>query len=106
MGRVKMGQFEQHVLLAILRLRSDAYPVSIIGEIEARTGVEVSHAAVYVSLKRLEKKALVSSRLGDPTPRRGGKAKRFYTIAPTALQQLRRERDALLNMWDGLEEAR
>ena len=105
MGRVKLGQFEQHVLLAILQLGNDANPVSIIAEIEDRTDRAVSHAAVYVALKRLETKDLVSSRLGDPTARRGGKAKRFYQVAPEVIQQLRHERDALLNMWDGLEQA-
>ena len=105
MSRDLLGQFEQLVLLAILRIGDEPYAVRIIDEIESRTGREVSHAAVYVALKRLETKGLVSSKLGPPTARRGGRAKRFFRVEPTALTQLRNGRDAILSMWDGLEEA-
>ena len=106
MGRDLLGQFEQLVLLAILRIGEEAYAVRIIDEIEDRTGREVSHAAVYVALKRLDTKGLVSSKLGPSTPRRGGRPKRFFRVKPAALPQLRVGRDAILSMWDGLEEAR
>jgi len=103
MGRRALGEFEQLVVLAILRIGEGAYAVPIIEEIEARTGRDVSHAAVYVALRRLERKGIVRSSLGAPTSERGGRAKRYYETQPEALPQLREYRDALLSMWDGLE---
>ncbi len=103
MGRDSLGEFEQLVLLATLRLGKDAYVVPIIDDIQARTGREVTHAAVYVALRRLEKRGLVSSRLGESTPARGGKPKRYFEVSPEAVALLRDSRDALLNMWQGLE---
>jgi len=105
MGRGSLGEFEQLVLLAALRLGSDAYVVPIIDDIAERTGREVTHAAVYVALRRLEKRGLVSSKLGDSTAERGGKPKRYFEVAPEAVAQLRESRDALLSMWRGLEPA-
>ena len=103
MTRRSLGEFEQLVLLAILRIDEGAYAVPIINEIDARTDREVSHAAVYVALRRLEKKGLVTSRLADPTRERGGRAKRFYQVEPHARPLLREYRDALMSMWEGLE---
>jgi DNA-binding PadR family transcriptional regulator len=103
MGRDSLGEFEQLVLLATMRLGENAYVVPIIDDIANRTGRDVTHAAVYVALRRLEKRKLVSSRLGGPTPERGGKPKRFFEVAPEAVDQLRESRDALLSMWEGLE---
>ena len=103
MPRESLGEFEQLVLLACLRLESEAYAVPIIEEIERRAGRAASHAAVYVALRRLEKKGLVTSRLGDPTPQRGGRAKRYFEVQPEAMPMLREARDALLQMWEGLE---
>jgi DNA-binding PadR family transcriptional regulator len=103
MTRRSLGEFEQLVLLAILRIGEDAYAVPIIEEIESRASRDVSHAAVYIALKRLEKKGLVSSRLADPTSERGGRAKRYFQVQPDALRQLRESRDALLSMWEGVE---
>ena len=98
-----LGEFEQLVLLAILRLGDEAYTVPIIDEIEQRTGRLVQHATVYVALRRLEKKQLVSSRMSDPTAERGGRSRRYFRIEPAALPQLAAQRDALLAMWEGLE---
>lgn len=106
MPRASLGEFEQLVLLACLRLGPDAYAVPIIGEIAARTGRSASHAAVYVALKRLEKKGLVSSRMGEPVAERGGRSKRHFEVLPDAVEQLRASRDALLSMWDGVEAGR
>lgn len=103
MGRETLGEFEQLVLLACLRLGRRAYTVSIIDELEQRAGRRVTHASVYVALKRLEKKGLVRSVLGDSTPERGGRAKRYFTVETDAVPLLRSARDALLNMWQGLE---
>ena len=104
MGRDTLGQFEQLVLLAILQLSDGAYAVPIVREIEARTGRTVAHAAVYVALKRLGARGMVSSTLGKPTAEQGGRAKRFYRVEPEALRRLNDERVALLAMWDGLEQ--
>ena len=104
MGRTTLGEFEQLVLLACLRLGDGAYTVSIMKELTARTGRTASHAAVYVALKRLEERKLVASRLGTSTPERGGRAKRFVQVLPEAVTMLRAARDDLMNMWQGLEE--
>ncbi len=106
MPRQSLGEFEQLVLLACIRLGPDAYSVPIIAEIESRAGRNASHAAVYVALKRLEKKGYVSSRIGDPIPERGGRSKRHYEVLPHALEELRAARDGLLNMWEGVETSR
>ena len=76
----------------------------ILEGIAARTGREATHAAVYVALRRLEAKDLVASRLGEPTAERGGRAKRFFSLEPAAIQRMRESRDALLSMWDGVDE--
>ncbi len=103
MPRKSLGEFEQLVLLACVRLGPDAYSVPIIREIEGRTGRSASHAAIYVALKRLEKKGYVSSHIGDPSPERGGRSKRHYEVFPHAIEELRASRDALLSMWEGVE---
>lgn len=103
MSRESLGEFEQLVLLACLRLGARAYTVPIIEELEERAGRSVAHASVYVALKRLEKKGLVRSELGSPTPERGGRAKRYFSVKPHAIPLLRESRDALLRMWAGLE---
>jgi DNA-binding PadR family transcriptional regulator len=105
MGRDSLGEFEQLVLLAALRLGKSAYVVPIIDDIAARTGRQVTHAAVYVALRRLEQRGLVSSSLGESTPERGGKPKRYFTVSPDAVAQLQESRQALLSMWKGLETA-
>lgn len=106
MGREALGEFEQLVLLAVARLGDEAYTVPICEEIEARAGREVSHAAVYVALRRLEDKGLVSSELGGTTAERGGRSKRYFRLQEPAMDMLRQCRDALLAMWEGVEEER
>ena len=103
MGRDTLGAFEQLVLLACLRLKEGAYTVAILNEIEARTGRSSTHAAVYVALRRLEQRGLVDSTLGESTPERGGRAKRYFTVRPHAVEALVEARDGLMNMWQGLE---
>ena len=97
-----LGEFEQVVLLAILQLKGDVYGVPIVEEIERRTGRSVSRAAVYVTLRRLEQKGLVSSWLGEPTAERGGKARRCVRIEPAGVALLRESRRVLDRMWSGL----
>lgn len=105
MSQQTLGEFEQLVLLAIVQLGNDVYGVPIVDEIERRTGRAVARAAVYVALRRLERKGLISSWMGEPTPERGGKARRCVRIEPEGLQLLRESRRALDRMWSGLDPA-
>lgn len=98
-----LGDFEQLVLLAILRLKSNAYAVSIRSEISNRTGREATRGALYTTLERLEDKALVKSRMGDPTPERGGRAKRYYTVTASGIEAVDRAQRAYRQMLEGLE---
>jgi PadR family transcriptional regulator PadR len=98
-----IGEFEQIVLLAVLRLGDDAYGAAVRRDIETRTGRPLTVGALYRTLDRLETKGLVTSRFGDPTPERGGRSKRYFRLRPTALRSLRATRDALTAMWEGLE---
>ena len=104
MGRREyLGEFEQIVLLAILRLADEAYGVPIRLEIERRTGRALTVGALYRTLDRLQDKGYVSSVFSDPTPERGGRSKRYFTVRPAGLQALRASREALTAMWEGLE---
>ena len=100
-----LGEFEQMVLLAIAHLEGEAYGIPIVEEIERRTGRSVARAAVYVTLRRLEEKGFVSSWMGDPTPERGGKARRYVELEPAGARALREARHAAERMWQGLDPA-
>jgi DNA-binding PadR family transcriptional regulator len=103
MGKDTLGEFELLVLLACLRLGdAGAYAVSIVDEIHARTGRDLHRAAVYVTLQRLEKKGLITTRLGDPLPERGGKARRLVRVESAGRQAVLDSRTALQRMWGGL----
>ncbi len=102
MGRDALGEFEHLIMLAILRLGPEAYGVPIIDEVEARTGRTVSEAAAYLTLRRLEEKGWIKSRVGEPTPERGGRAKRYFKLLPAGVKRLRESRTALVQMWDGV----
>ena len=103
MSRNSLGEFEHLILLAVLRLNDEAYGVSIIDELERRTGREVSQAATYIGLKRLRDKGLLTSRLADGSPERGERARRYFTVAPLGLERLRESASALFSMWEGLD---
>jgi len=98
-----IGEFEQLVLLALLRLGRDAYGATIREEIEARGGRATSISAVYTTLERLEGKGLVRSRVGAPTPHRGGKRKRHYELLAPGVRALRQTHETIRRMTDGLE---
>ena len=98
----RLGQFEELILLALVRLRDNAYGVTIRQEIEKRTGRQVSVGAVYTALERLQQKGYVSSRVGDPTPERGGRAKRFFKIEAPGLDALNRVRVAADRLAEGI----
>ena len=97
-----LGDFEQLILLALVRLGPDAYGLSIRQEIEARANRTVSAGALYTALDRMEKRGLVSSCLGDPTPQRGGKRKRLYTLQPAGERALARVYESLRAMATGM----
>ena len=103
MGRTALGELEHLILLAVLRLGRDAYGAAIIDEIEARTGRELSHAAVYIVLQRLEAKGLLSARAARGTTERGGRAKAVFTVTARGRERLRESASALFTMWDGLD---
>jgi DNA-binding PadR family transcriptional regulator len=98
-----LGEFEQIVLLALLRLGPGAYGALVCAEIEQRSGRGVSVSAVHTTLERLEQKGLVRSRIGDPTPQRGGKRKRHYEMSPLGVKALQAAYRSLRNMADGIE---
>jgi PadR family transcriptional regulator, regulatory protein PadR len=99
-----LGEFELMVLLALMRLGEDAYGVPIAREIEQRTKREVALGSVYASLERLEEKGLVSSKLGDPTKERGGRAKRYFELTGQGLKEVRNTQRTLVSLWKGLPE--
>jgi PadR family transcriptional regulator len=101
-----LGEFEQIVLLALARLGEDAYGVAIHEEILATTGRDVSIPAVYVTLARLEDKGYVSSQTGDPTPTRGGRARRFYRLEKSGVRALEEAKRVLDRLWRGVNLAR
>lgn len=105
MSNSSLGEFEQMVLLAIMHLGSGVYGVPIVDEIERRTGRRVARAAVYVTLRRLEKKGLLESWMGEPMEERGGKARRLVRIRPEGRLLLRDSRRAMDAMWQGLDAA-
>jgi PadR family transcriptional regulator len=101
-----LGEFEHIVLLALMRLGADAYGVTVRTEIEQRIDREVSLGAVYATLDRLEEKGLVTSRIGDPTASRGGRAKRHFHITRRGVAAVNRTHNALRNMSQGLSAVR
>ena len=100
---ILLGEFEQMVLLAVLQAGDTAYGITVHDELTQRAKRRVARGAVYMTLDRLEKKGLLSSTLSDPTPERGGRAKRCYKVTKPALAALRSSRQALFNLWRGLE---
>jgi PadR family transcriptional regulator PadR len=99
-----LGQFELMVLLVLMRLGDDAYGVTIAEELEEQTGREVVIASVYATLERLQDRGLVSSSLGDATPERGGRAKRYFRVTGAGVREVRDARRSLISLWKGLPE--
>jgi PadR family transcriptional regulator, regulatory protein PadR len=102
MARDYLTDFELMILLAILRVGDDAYGVPIAREIEETGGRTVVLGAVYAALDRLEENGLAASTVGDPTPERGGRAKRFFRVTPAGLKAVRQTQRALMNLWTGV----
>ena len=104
MGKGKfLGEFEQIVLLAVLRLRGDGYGMSLRREIEERTGRSVSIGAVYATLDRLEVKGYLISRDGESAPVRGGRSRRLFKAVPAGTRALQDSREMLDRMWQGVD---
>jgi PadR family transcriptional regulator PadR len=99
-----LGEFELMILLAVIHLDDQAYGVPIAREIETHRGRDVSVGSVYAALERLEAKKLVSSNLADPTPERGGKAKRYFRVTKAGLRQIHETRRVLSKLWQVLPE--
>ena len=99
MTREALGEFEHMVLLAILHLGDGVYGVPIVDEIQRRTGRTVAPAAVYITLRRLEQKGLLTSWMSDSTPERGGKSRRCVKVNHAGLEILRESRKLLDSMW-------
>ena len=97
-----LGEFEQLVLLALVRLGEGAYGLSVRRELVDRAGREVAIGAVYATLDRLEQKGLVASALGEPTAERGGRAKRHFRLTGEGSKALKRSQAAMARMLDGL----
>lgn len=98
-----LGEFEQLLMFALLELEADAHGVSVRKSIEERTGRQVSPGAVYTALERLESRGFVTSRVGDTTPARGGRRRKYYHLEPAGAEALKRSYDTLANMAEGLE---
>ena len=104
MPDIYLGELEQIVLLAVLRLGDQAYAVPILEQIDAQTGRRVARGALYTALDRLEAKGCLRSRLGEPLAERGGRARRYFTVTASAVRALKQSRQALQRLWDGLEQ--
>ncbi len=102
MSRESLGHFELLVLLALLRVGDEAYGVPIADAISQSTGKRVILASVYNTLERLEEKGFVNSTVGQPTPERGGRAKRYYSITTAGLREVRNAKKALTVLWRGI----
>jgi DNA-binding PadR family transcriptional regulator len=102
MSRSLLTDFELMILLAALRVGDDAYGVLIAREIEITGGRSVVLGAVYAALERLERNGLVSSSMGDPTPERGGRAKRFFRVTPRGIRAVKETQQALIALWADL----
>ena len=97
-----LGGFEHQVLLAVLRLGSEAYSVPIVLELERRTGRSVAPSKVYVTLRRLEKRGLVSSRFDPPPAEEGGRERRVFSMEAPGLEMLKESKRIFANLWEGL----
>jgi PadR family transcriptional regulator PadR len=97
-----IGGFELLVLLALVRLGDEAYGVTIARAIEESSKREVAVGSVYITLGRLERKGFVSSRLGEPTAARGGRAKTYFRITAAGLREVRQARNTLISLWQGV----
>jgi PadR family transcriptional regulator, regulatory protein PadR len=103
MAAAYLGEFEQLLLLAVLRLGADAFGADIARELEGRAGRTVSRGALYTSLDRLEDKGLLRWKAMPGTPQRGGLPRRLYSVTASGIVALRSAKQTLRRMWQGLD---
>jgi PadR family transcriptional regulator PadR len=101
-SRSNLGAFDLMILLALMRLGDGAYGVPVSREIEEASGRVVALATLYTTLARLEKNGLVSSRLGEPTAERGGRAKRYFRVTAKGLREVRDAQRVFTSLWTGI----
>ena len=101
-GTLYLGEFELLVMLAVLRLGDDAYGVTILEKLERETSRDLSVGAIYKTLGRLQQKGYVATRIGDPTPQRGGRRKKLYRLEPLGTKALKRSFADLKRLTRGL----
>ena len=102
--RDQLGSFELMVMFVLIRLGENAYGVPICEELEKRTGRDVAVGSVYAALERLEDKGFVTSELGEPTPERGGRAKKYFHVTARGLKEVKETQRSLVKLWQGLPE--
>lgn len=102
MPRTLLTDFELMLLLATLRVGDDAYGAQIAREIEQTSGRSVLLGAAYAALDRLEQNGYVTSAMGEPTPTRGGRARRFFRVTPRGLRAIKETQQALVKLWTGI----
>jgi len=100
---VYIGELEQLILLIVLRLGDEAYANPIRDELQRVAHRHMARGALYTALERLEQKGCLRSTMGDPLPERGGRPRRYFSVAPSGLRALRQTRRVLLGLWDSLE---
>ena len=98
-----LGGFEHQVLLAMLRLGGETYSVPIVGELEGLVGRTAAPAAVYVTLRRLERRGLLTSRMAPAAAGQGGRPRRVFRVEPKGITTLKAVRDDLTRLWNGIE---
>ena len=103
MTEIYLGELEQIVLLAVLRLGDGAYAVPILEHIEEQTGRRIARGALYTALDRLETKGCLKSRVSDPLPERGGRSRRYFSVTPSAVRALKQSKQGLQRLWQGVE---
>ena len=103
MPRQSLGDFEHQVLLALLQLGGETYSVPLVLELEERTGREIAQAAVFIALRRLERKGLVTSRLDDHAVEETCRVRPYFRTTAKAITRLRETRRALVRLWEGLD---
>jgi DNA-binding PadR family transcriptional regulator len=103
MAQETLGGLEHQVLLSIVRMGGEAYSVPLVLELEERTGREVAQPAVFIALRRLEKKGLLTSRLDDHAVKKTGRVRRYFKMTPLGISRLRESRRALVRLWEGID---
>jgi PadR family transcriptional regulator, regulatory protein PadR len=103
MGRKGLGELEQQVLLALLRLGGEAYSVPLVLEMEEKSGQEVAQSAVFIVLRRMEAKGLVKSRLEGPSGESTGRERRYFKLEPAGRKRLEEARQLVERLWDGID---